>query len=565
MRRLSAQVGAELWLVREPGDGAASPPLVVRRCVGEAERAEIEGAAEAIDRIVQSGDPRLARHVDAWRDLGTDRDGALCVVGAYLPGGSLERLLRHRDALAIGEVVTILAPLTGVVEALHHTRVGHGGLTLAQVRFDGGGAPVVLAPRRPACAPPDAPEVALATVDAVQRDRAAILEIAAAMAPRVRGRGAGEFTALLESVRERPAPLQAQVLAEGLFALAPGEPVRFPERRPESARGRVDTVMQPAGSADAGEQPRGAGARVRAVGRDGAAGASLSQGATGLGSSGPGLPGFGSSGSRGPGAPEPGATAPAGSALGGRRLDGLGLALPPFIEAAMRRVLTGGASRAVRESLASRWHAATPASRRAAVAVAAGAVAVAVVASVLPPTDLPEEEHPPASVTVAPDPAGGSRTEESSAGVGGGPVGASPADGTASAASDDDAAAAVTGDDPERAAGVLLRSRERCVRELSIACLRAVVQPTSPAAAAGRSLIERLASGGRAADATELPPLDGWHAVLVQRLGDGALLTWEPRADAPTSPKTPPASLLLMQGEAGWRLRDVRRGDDRAD
>src|SRR5690606_5655524 len=107
-------------------------------------------------------------------------------------------------------------------------------------------------------------------------------------------------------------------------------------------------------------------------------------------------------------------------------------------------------------------------------------------------------------------------------------------------------AGGASGDDPAAAAVALLAERDRCVRELSVLCLDGVGQPGSAALAADQQLVRDLQAGG------ELP--EPWLASLAQvtvieRLGDSALVSLGDVADSE------PASLLLMQGEAGWRIR----------
>ena len=104
-------------------------------------------------------------------------------------------------------------------------------------------------------------------------------------------------------------------------------------------------------------------------------------------------------------------------------------------------------------------------------------------------------------------------------------------------------AAEVVGDDPVAAAPVLLAAREECIRALSTECLDAVDQPGSSAHAADLEVVKLVLDG------TEIPGAIIAGAVqLTQRLGDSALVSLGPDAE--------PASLLLVKGEAGWRIRD---------
>lgn len=102
------------------------------------------------------------------------------------------------------------------------------------------------------------------------------------------------------------------------------------------------------------------------------------------------------------------------------------------------------------------------------------------------------------------------------------------------------------GDDPLVALVALLQARERCLADRSVLCLDAVGQAGSAALADDQQLVRELQQG-----AETLPPftvrLD--ELVLEERLGDSALISIDSPADSE------PASVLLMKGEAGWRIR----------
>jgi eukaryotic-like serine/threonine-protein kinase len=103
----------------------------------------------------------------------------------------------------------------------------------------------------------------------------------------------------------------------------------------------------------------------------------------------------------------------------------------------------------------------------------------------------------------------------------------------------------VSGDDPVSAALVLLETRERCIRDLSVECLDDVDQRDSAALEVDRELVRGVLDGG---DSPPLPTIDPDAVVLTQRLGDSALVH--------LGPETEPASVLLVKGEAGWRIRN---------
>ena len=101
--------------------------------------------------------------------------------------------------------------------------------------------------------------------------------------------------------------------------------------------------------------------------------------------------------------------------------------------------------------------------------------------------------------------------------------------------------------DPVEAAGWLLERRATCFETLDLGCLDAVDQPGSAIETADRDAIA-LARVGSALPAPRFDP------VSIAIAGDmgGAVLV-----RALTVAEREPASLLMVRGEAGWRLRDV--------
>lgn len=103
-------------------------------------------------------------------------------------------------------------------------------------------------------------------------------------------------------------------------------------------------------------------------------------------------------------------------------------------------------------------------------------------------------------------------------------------------------------DDPLVAARALLAARKVCISRRSVICLDDVDQRDSAAMDADVAIIRRLRAG-------DDPPSDARGEAelrLVQRLGDSAIIG----VPAPDGTGRP-ASLLLLMGEAGWRIRDL--------
>ena len=113
-------------------------------------------------------------------------------------------------------------------------------------------------------------------------------------------------------------------------------------------------------------------------------------------------------------------------------------------------------------------------------------------------------------------------------------------------------ARAIVGDDPVAAAASLIAARGLCLQVRSLLCLGGVDQADSASMEADSHLIRQVQRG------EELPVgalLTGVQLRLVQRFGDSAIIQiLLPGAGA--SP-THPASLLIVKGETGWRIRDL--------
>jgi serine/threonine protein kinase len=105
-------------------------------------------------------------------------------------------------------------------------------------------------------------------------------------------------------------------------------------------------------------------------------------------------------------------------------------------------------------------------------------------------------------------------------------------------------------EDPVVASSALLSRRLECFRERSVSCLDAVDGHDSAALDDDQHAIRAIQAGGEPADHHS----EVAHApVLVQRLGDSALITLDPESG--------PASVLLVKEEAGWRIRSFQSGE----
>ena len=94
----------------------------------------------------------------------------------------------------------------------------------------------------------------------------------------------------------------------------------------------------------------------------------------------------------------------------------------------------------------------------------------------------------------------------------------------------------------------LLELRASCFATLDQACLAQVAQPDSAIERADLDLLAQARSGAAV-------PIDEFalDAITITAEMGSAVLLAVPYADA----QREPASLLVMRGEAGWRLREL--------
>lgn len=211
----------------------------VLRVVGHGARSRVllgfaDGRTVAL-KVCATDDPRVAtelealdrgagEHVVALEDVAADERSTVLVLERLAPG-TLADLLERRTRLAVGEAVTILAPLATTLERLHAVGVAHGALTLASIGFREDGAPTLLGFGAAELFAPGAPEVVRETVDGVRADRDAFREVASLVLGRVAGSRADAARRLAAGLT----PAAPGELAAGLFALATPTPVDLAE------------------------------------------------------------------------------------------------------------------------------------------------------------------------------------------------------------------------------------------------------------------------------------------------------------------------------------------------
>ncbi|MGW4930492.1 hypothetical protein ACWEOH_15205 [Agromyces sp. NPDC004153] len=457
--------------------------------------AEADDAAIACELEAMSTD--AAGALPRLHDVATLPDGRCCVVVERLGGGSLARTLSSRTITA-GEAVTILAPIVVAVGDLASRGYAHTRLAVSDIVFDDGGRPRILglgALQRM----PDrgADRTALRRV-AHERLADLVEDVAAAVMP------VGALVEAVDLIRSRLAarpfaPCEAE-LERRLFELATPEPVReiatavSPRRLP--ARVAPPTPSPVEADMDA------EGAVV---------------------------------------APKPHGAVPG----GWRRWLALVQAPEGVVEqlaaaADVDRVANGRTRLA--DLIRARGRAVT-------VGALLGGAALVSMLTLVPPAGAEGGRVAGASGGAAGEPDVGEvqPIEEPTADTQATNPPVSPEADTAAPPSSVDDLGGSTPDDVVAAARDLLGRRAECFAALDLGCLGTVVQPGSAIEASDRAALVA------ARDGEALPPTDFDPATLevVAEMG-GAVLV---RARA--TPEREPASLLMVRGEAGWRLREV--------
>lgn len=457
-----------------------------------------DGGWEVAVRECSALDRARGEHVVELLDMDADEE-SIRLVFERLPGGDLAELLRLRARLDAGEAVTLLAPIAVTILRLHAAGVAHGNLSARTVLFRDDGSPTLIGFSHAEIFEPGAPEVVLERVAAVRHDRAAARMLAAAVLGRVAGSRARAARELRDDVEGCDVELVLPLLASRLFEVAAAMPVRFSTEEPTEDEAVAGPRLVPVAAAVV-ESPD-----VRRAG--------------------------GSS----------------------RVSETLGRLVP---EPLLRRVIgtvehnpAVPIARTVAAAAIRRWRSWTPARRRIVLAVGVAALTIVSVTAVVP----------------AGTPTKGSTTV-SSAGVS---AVATPRDARTSDPDTQTADPALSGDDPVAASFVLLRTRDRCLSSLSVLCLDRVDEAGSGALEDDRAAIRAAQQGAELPDQLAHSANQG-APVLVERLGDSALVRVaeetsaiddDPSADHSSTGSAGlqrgPASLLLVKGEAGWRIRDV--------
>ncbi len=174
----------------------------------------------AVHDAIRTSTGALREHAISADDLVTLPDGRLALLVEQVGGPSLDALLaERRGALALGEAVTLLAPIVQALEAAHAAGVVGLAPTVRSVRLGSSGAPIIVRVQDALAGPP-LPERFRALEPAYAADAAMLERFGAAVAAAVPER---DRPGLLAALR---APALGRPLTPALFDLAAPQPVR---------------------------------------------------------------------------------------------------------------------------------------------------------------------------------------------------------------------------------------------------------------------------------------------------------------------------------------------------
>lgn len=222
IRRLASGNRADV-LLGHAGHGPAGRPRLAAIKVFRSPVTDASIGAE-INALSRLNHP----HIVPLLDLATGGDNVPILILQRLDPGGLGRLLADRGGLEAGEAVTILAPLTAAVTAMHRAGVTHGRLSASAVLFDEAGAPMLCGFGAAGSIPEHGGGLVPAVLDqdaGVLADVDGLAALAALVLGRVPDASAG---ALRQWLGEQTPGTELLARLEGrLFALAEPVPVRL--------------------------------------------------------------------------------------------------------------------------------------------------------------------------------------------------------------------------------------------------------------------------------------------------------------------------------------------------
>ncbi|MBC7442919.1 MAG: hypothetical protein H7311_10455 [Ramlibacter sp.] len=506
LRRLASTDRADIYVGRAPSCPARGdePGIEGLRPAGSVAlkvfRAETDDAS--IEREVRALTETSPGRLAGLLDVATLPDGRMCLVLEQLTGGTLGRYLAERPWVEREEAVTILAPVVAAVAELQAIGLAHLGVTPAVILFDSLGRPVLTGLGRLRSLPEPGPACAALAEDAVGSLRQLVRSVLDQVGPeREHADSARDLADWFSTAAPRqPVATSLVDLEHRLFEWSAAGPVHLgsessSDLEPDPARpDSARRVTGPRLRRAVTVTPPAAPAGVRVAG---------------------GSPSFGTTESR-----------LAWLASRARTAAGVVLEKTGWNARDGARKEPGGSDR--------QWTQLQARERSWRGPGVLGVVIAALVAGVAIPGLGADAGAGPAESTsgptAAPTSASGSAT--------------GPATGLT-----DSERGTVNADDPVPAVSALLRLRQQCLLAASVVCLDGADQAQSSAMAADSYTIRLTQQGGASAAPDDFST---WSPVLTDRTGDVALASLTP-PDA----QRKPASVLVVKGEAGWRIREI--------
>lgn len=186
-----------------------------------------------LDALGRLGSTHLVRLLDVTSG---DDDRPILVLDR-VRRGSVAALVRDRDSLECGEVVTILAPLADTLPGLHRLGIGHARICAQNVHLGSSGEPVLLGFGHCELFGRDESVAAIDAEPAAAADRDALASLAVALLSRIRGAATDRrVIELIEWIDSAPREFEfPERLESRLFDLADPLPIDFGRTQPESS------------------------------------------------------------------------------------------------------------------------------------------------------------------------------------------------------------------------------------------------------------------------------------------------------------------------------------------
>lgn len=186
-------------------------------------------AAESIGAELNALSRLDSPHFVRLLDVSSEADETPILILDRVRQGSVVTLLRDRDSLEPGEVVTLLAPLAAALTSLHAIGVGHQNISPTTLHVGGAGEPVLLGFGHCALFARDGSIAAIEAEPAAARDREDLAALAITLLSRTRNAATDRRTVgLIEWIDSAPREFEfAERLEARLFDLAEPVPVEF--------------------------------------------------------------------------------------------------------------------------------------------------------------------------------------------------------------------------------------------------------------------------------------------------------------------------------------------------